>query len=72
MCTSWATKRPTNCRPTCSTSVCIKPQVVNAVTHGNYLLKIDEYLVTGRPVVPTRIRIMELFADYTYLAANPF
>jgi teichuronic acid biosynthesis glycosyltransferase TuaH len=51
--------------------VCINPQVVNAVTQGNYPLKIDEYLAMGRPVVATRTRTMELFADYTCLAANP-
>jgi glycosyltransferase involved in cell wall biosynthesis len=50
--------------------VCINPQVVNEVTQGNYPLKIDEYLAMGRPVVATRTRTMELFADYAYLAAN--
>ena len=52
--------------------VCINPQVVNAVTQGNYPLKIDEYLAMGRSVVATRTRTMELFADYTYLAANQY
>jgi teichuronic acid biosynthesis glycosyltransferase TuaH len=52
--------------------VCINPQVVNAVTQGNYPLKIDEYLAMGRPVVATCTRTMELFADYTYLAANQY
>jgi len=50
--------------------VCINPQLVNEVTQGNYPLKIDEYLAMGRPVVATRTRTMELFADYAYLAAN--
>ena len=50
--------------------VCINPQLVNDVTQGNYPLKIDEYLAMGRPVVATRTRTMELFADYAYLAAT--
>jgi teichuronic acid biosynthesis glycosyltransferase TuaH len=50
--------------------VCINPQVVNEVTQGNYPLKIDEYLAMGRPVVATRTRTMELFADYAYLATS--
>jgi teichuronic acid biosynthesis glycosyltransferase TuaH len=50
--------------------VCINPQVINDVTQGNYPLKIDEYLAMGRPVVATRTRTMELFADYAYLAAT--
>ncbi len=51
--------------------VCINPQVINVVTQGNYPLKIDEYLAMGRPVVATRTRAMDLFAEYTYLASTP-
>ena len=51
--------------------VCINPQVVNEATVGNYPLKIDEYLAMGKPVVATRTRTMELFADHVYLAAGP-
>lgn len=51
--------------------VCINPQVVNAITQGNYPLKIDEYLAMGRPVVATRTRAMDLFAAHTYLATTP-
>ena len=52
--------------------VCINPQAVNSVTQGNYPLKIDEYLAMGRPVVATRTRTMEVFADYAYLAGNQY
>ena len=52
--------------------VCINPQAVNDVTQGNYPLKIDEYLAMGRPVVATRTRTMEVFADYAYLAGNQY
>ena len=51
--------------------VCINPQVVSEVTVGNYPLKIDEYLAMGKPVVATRTRAMELFADHVYLASGP-
>ncbi|MEJ7660029.1 MAG: glycosyltransferase [Hymenobacter sp.] len=48
--------------------VCLNPQLLNDITIGNYPLKIDEYLAMGRPVVATRTRTMELFADHVYLA----
>lgn len=48
--------------------VCINPQVVNAVTVGNYPLKIDEYLAMGKPVVATATKSMEMFRDYVHLA----
>jgi glycosyltransferase involved in cell wall biosynthesis len=51
--------------------VCINPQLVNALTIGNYPLKVDEYLAMGKPVVATRTKTMELFEDYTYLAGSP-
>ncbi|MEJ7660035.1 MAG: hypothetical protein WKG07_10665 [Hymenobacter sp.] len=45
-------------------------RLLNDITIGNYPLKIDEYLAMGRPVVATRTRAMELFADHVYLAAR--
>jgi teichuronic acid biosynthesis glycosyltransferase TuaH len=51
--------------------VCLNPQVLNAVTIGNYPLKIDEYLAMGKPVVATATKTMELFRDYVYLAPTP-
>lgn len=51
--------------------VCINPQVINAVTVGNYPLKIDEYLAMGKPVVATATKTMSLFSDHVYLAASP-
>ena len=51
--------------------VCINPQVKNAITKGNYPLKIDEYLAMGKPVVATRTEAMSMFAPYTYLSDSP-
>lgn len=51
--------------------VCINPQLKNAITRGNYPLKIDEYLAMGKPVVATRTKAMKLFEEYTYLADTP-
>ncbi len=51
--------------------VCINPQLLNIITLGNYPLKVDEYLAMGKPVVATGTNAMELFAPYTYLAAEP-
>ena len=51
--------------------ICLNPQVLNAVTVGNYPLKIDEYLAMGKPVVATATKTMELFRDHVYLAATP-
>ncbi|MFA4870508.1 MAG: glycosyltransferase [Pedobacter sp.] len=48
--------------------ICINPQVVNAITRGNYPRKIDEYLALGKPVVATRTETMEFFSDFVYLA----
>jgi teichuronic acid biosynthesis glycosyltransferase TuaH len=50
--------------------VCINPQLVNDLTIGNYPRKIDEYLALGKPVVATKTRAMDIFADYVYLASN--
>ncbi|MDR0961035.1 MAG: glycosyltransferase [Mediterranea sp.] len=51
--------------------VCINPQIVNAITDGNYPLKIDEYLAMGKPIVATTTHAMrDIFAPYTHLAAN--
>ena len=52
-------------------TVCINPQLINTITHGNYPLKIDEYLAMGKPVVATRTNTMGLFEKYTYLAEKP-
>ncbi len=52
-------------------NVCMNPQFVNLITHGNYPLKIDEYLAMGKPVVATATAAMKLFQDYVYLAQNP-
>lgn len=54
-----------------SFDVCINPQLINDITHGNYPLKIDEYLAMGKPVVASRTIAMTLFEDYTYLAEKP-
>jgi teichuronic acid biosynthesis glycosyltransferase TuaH len=48
--------------------VCINPQIVNAITRGNYPRKIDEYLALGKPVVATKTETMEFFKDFVYLA----
>jgi teichuronic acid biosynthesis glycosyltransferase TuaH len=47
--------------------VCINPQSVNPLTIGNYPRKIDEYLVTGKPVVATATDAMEMFSGHTFL-----
>jgi glycosyltransferase involved in cell wall biosynthesis len=47
--------------------VCMNPQVVNALTIGNYPRKIDEYLAMGKPTVATQTPTMEIFKDYVYL-----
>jgi teichuronic acid biosynthesis glycosyltransferase TuaH len=48
--------------------VCINPQLINAITIGNYPRKIDEYLSTGKPIVATSTKTMEVFKDYVYMA----
>jgi glycosyltransferase involved in cell wall biosynthesis len=48
--------------------VCINPQIVNAVTIGNYPRKIDEYLAAGKPTVATKTEAMSIFSEYVYLA----
>lgn len=50
--------------------VCINPQVLNAMTIGNYPRKVDEYLAMGKPVVATWTEAMKPFGDYVYLAKN--
>jgi glycosyltransferase involved in cell wall biosynthesis len=51
--------------------VCINPQAVNAITDGNYPLKIDEYLAMGKPIVATSTHFMrDIFAAYTHLATG--
>ncbi|MDN5211672.1 glycosyltransferase [Fulvivirgaceae bacterium BMA12] len=48
--------------------VCINPQIVNMLTIGNYPRKIDEYLAMGKPVVASKTKAMEVFAEYVYLS----
>lgn len=48
--------------------ICINPQLVNAITRGNYPRKIDEYLALGKAVIATRTETMEAFKDFVYLA----
>lgn len=48
--------------------ICINPQLVNEITIGNYPRKIDEYLAMGKPVIATKTKAMESFADHVYLA----
>lgn len=48
--------------------LCINPQLINEITIGNYPRKVDEYLAFGKPVVASKTKTMEVFADYTYLA----
>lgn len=51
--------------------VCINPQRVNAITDGNYPLKIDEYLAMGKPIIATSTHTMrDVFAAYTHLAES--
>jgi len=50
--------------------VCINPQILNITTIGNYPRKIDEYLTMGKPVLATKTKAMEYFADHTYLAES--
>jgi glycosyltransferase involved in cell wall biosynthesis len=47
--------------------VCLNPQKVNEITHGNYPRKVDEYLAMGKPVVATRTKTMEMFRDHVSL-----
>lgn len=54
-----------------SFEVCINPQLINATTIGNYPLKVDEYLAMGKPVVATKTKGMQFFADYCLLAETP-
>lgn len=51
-----------------SFDVCINPQILNDLTIGNYPRKIDEYLVSGKPVVATKTEAMATFKDYVLLA----
>jgi len=48
--------------------VCINPQLVSAITNGNYPRKIDEYLAMGKPVVASFTEAMRYFSDTVYLA----
>ncbi|KQM78515.1 glycosyl transferase family 1 [Pedobacter sp. Leaf216] len=48
--------------------ICINPQLVNALTIGNYPRKIDEYLAFGKPTIATKTDAMEPFRDHVLLA----
>jgi glycosyltransferase involved in cell wall biosynthesis len=50
--------------------ICINPQILNITTIGNYPRKIDEYLAMGKPVLATKTKAMEYFAEHTYLAED--
>ncbi|MEO6960410.1 MAG: glycosyltransferase [Puia sp.] len=50
--------------------ICLNPQAVNPLTIGNYPRKIDEYLITGKPVVATATEAMKMFSEYTFLCAS--
>jgi glycosyltransferase involved in cell wall biosynthesis len=50
--------------------VCIMPYRCNDYTQYIYPLKLHEYLAGGRPVVGSRIRSLEEFADVIGLATN--
>lgn len=47
--------------------ICINPQIVNAITRGNYPRKADEYLAMGKPLVATRTEGMKMFEAHCYL-----
>lgn len=53
-----------------SFDVCINPQLVNAMTVGNYPRKIDEYLAMGKPTVATYTQTMDYFQQHVYLSRS--
>ncbi len=50
--------------------VCLNPQLINALTIGNYPRKIDEYLAMGKPTVATDTPAMQMFLPHVYLAVG--
>ena len=50
--------------------VCINPQLINALTIGNYPRKIDEYLALGKPTVATNTPAMKMFLPHVHLAVS--
>ncbi len=50
--------------------VCLNPQLINALTVGNYPRKIDEYLAMGKPTVATDTPAMKMFLPHVYLAVG--
>lgn len=48
--------------------ICFNPQILNALTVGNYPRKIDEYLALGKPTIATRTETMDVFKEHVYLA----
>jgi teichuronic acid biosynthesis glycosyltransferase TuaH len=48
-------------------TVCINPQLINPLTMGNYPRKIDEYLASGKPVVATATKAMDMFGQHVSL-----
>jgi teichuronic acid biosynthesis glycosyltransferase TuaH len=50
--------------------VCMNPQLINALTIGNYPRKIDEYLAMGKPTVATDTPAMQMFLPHVKLAVG--
>jgi glycosyltransferase involved in cell wall biosynthesis len=48
-------------------TICMNPQLVNPLTIGNYPRKIDEYLASGKPVVATATKAMDMFREHVFL-----
>lgn len=48
--------------------VCLNPQVVNALTIGNYPRKLDEYLAMGKPTIVTQTEAVSVFKEFVYIA----
>jgi glycosyltransferase involved in cell wall biosynthesis len=51
--------------------VCIMPYRIDDYTQYIYPLKLHEYLASGQPIVGSRIRSLEEFADQVNLARTP-
>ncbi|HEY1872091.1 MAG TPA: glycosyltransferase [Chitinophagaceae bacterium] len=51
-------------------TLCINPQIINPLTIGNYPRKIDEYLASGKPVVATATKAMDMFREHVSLCVT--
>jgi glycosyltransferase involved in cell wall biosynthesis len=51
-------------------TLCINPQIINSLTIGNYPRKIDEYLASGKPVVATATKAMDMFREHVSLCVT--